>query len=123
MKKSILVLAMILLATGPAFAAAFAPAPAKAANGAVINANGAAGVTGFFKFSKNVYVSGFLSDVGTGYTIVTGHVQGSKYYGTGYDATAIFVKDAGGNVGTTLPTPSTSVTEDAFTLADKWTKL
>lgn len=124
--KKIITLTIVLLAfAAPLFAATLTPVSSKATNGAVVDipsdASNAAAVANFFKFSKGVYAGANYNS--SGYTLTTGHTQGTKYYGTGYDATAIYVKDAAGKVAATLPAPTDSNTATAFTDAGKWTKL
>jgi Zn-dependent M28 family amino/carboxypeptidase len=117
MKKIALFAAVLALAATPALA--LTPDSSKAANGAVLDASGAASVTSFMRFSKGVYAGAVTNS--TGYALTTAHTSGTKYYGTGYDSTAIYVKDAAGVVGTTLAAPSSSVTSEAFTTG--WSKL
>lgn len=124
MKKiAIMTLFAVLMLAAPLLAATLTPDSTKATNGAVINvpsdAANAASVANFFKFSKGVYCGANYNS--SGYTLTTGHTQGTKYYGTGYDATAIYAKDAGGKVAATLPAPSDSNTTTAF--GSGWTKL
>lgn len=54
----------------------------------------------------------------TGYSINTYHLQGTKFYGTSYDSTALYFDDVG--TGATLEAPSSSVAEEAF---DGWTTM
>jgi hypothetical protein len=124
MKKTIVMtLAFFVLASGAAFAVGEDLDPAtgysKAATGAVIKAEGAATVVGFYKFSKGVYAGAKYDPFS--YALTTAHTSGSKYYGTGFDATAIYVKDAAGVVKDSLAIPDDSVAELAFTTG--WTKL
>jgi len=121
MKKIFLLLAIFLLVSAPVFAAALTPDSTKAAAGATLETiNSAANVTNFMKFSKGVY--GGAQTSSTGYALTTAHTSGSKYYGTGWDATALYVQDAGGVVAATLAAPTSSTADEAFPDAD-WTKL
>ena len=97
----VLTLAVSVFAASTAFCSTLTPVSTKATAGAVIDAAGAASVANFFKFSKGVYAGANYNNVG--YTLTTGHTSGTKYYGTGYDATAIYTKDAAGVVAATLP--------------------
>lgn len=122
MKKLVVLFVAALLLTGTsAFAATLAPNSSKATAGAVLDASGAQGITGFMRFSKGVYGSAALDN--TAFAIATGHTSGTKYYGTGYDSTAIFVQNttnAAGTVATTLPALTAS---DSATAFSGWSKL
>jgi len=48
----------------------------------------------------------------TGYAINTYHTQGTKFYGTAYDSTALYFSDVG--VDATLVAPTSSIAVDAF---------
>ena len=121
MKKIIVLAVALTFAASSAFAVELTPVPAKAAAGAVLDVtNSVANVTGFMKFSKGVYAGAQTTILGYGLT--TAHQSGTKYFGTGFDATAIFAQDAGQVVGSTLAAPSSSVTDEAFPSTD-WTKL
>jgi hypothetical protein len=65
------------------------------------------------KASKNV-VFGW-NTTATGYTLATFHTSGGKSYGTGYDATRIYFKDA-----TAVAAPGSSTAGVAFTEAAGW---
>jgi hypothetical protein len=122
MKKNIIfTLTISLLMASTAFCATLAPVSTKAASGAVLDASGSAAATAFVKFSKGVYAGANYNDIG--YTLTTAHTSGTKFYGTGYDATAIYVKDAAGVVGATLAAPTDSNTATAFPTSASWTKL
>ena len=124
MKKIIIMFAVFVLLTGSAFGATLTPDPDKT-GGAVIDVthSSVANVTGFFYFSKGVYAGAETNEYG--YSLTTAHENGSKYYGTGYDATAIYSKSTadGAKVMDTLAAPSSSVAVDSFLSADGWTKL
>jgi hypothetical protein len=121
MKKIlILTLTVLVLASGVSFAETLDPDDTKASVGAVIDATGAATVDNFFKFSKGVYCGAEYDAFS--YALTTAHLNGSKFFGTGFDATAIFVKDAGQVVKDTLEAPSSSVAEVAFA-GEGWSKM
>lgn len=113
MKKIIILAVILTFISGPVFAVELTPDSTKATAGAILNVTGsAADVTGFMKFSKGVYAGAQTTILG--YALTTGHISGSKTFGTGYDATALFTLDAGGTLGTTLAAPTSSVTSEAF---------
>jgi hypothetical protein len=56
----------------------------------------------------------------TGYAINTYHLQGTKFYGTAYDSTALYFNDVGTDA--TLVAPTSSVAGEAFPSAD-WTTM
>ena len=124
MKKITILIAVLVLLSGSAFAATLTPDATKT-DGAIIDVinSTVANVSGFFNFSKGVYAGAETNEYG--YAMTTAHENGSKYFGTGYDATAIFVKstDDGGKVMATLEAPTSSVASESFTEADGWTKL
>ncbi len=121
MKKIIILAITLTFIAGPVFAATLTPDSTKATSGAILNVTGSvANITDFMKFSKGVYAGAQTSILG--YALTTGHIQGSKSFGTGYDATALYTKDAGGTLGATLAAPTSSVSADAFP-SGTWTKL
>ena len=113
MKKVIvLTLAMLLLAS-TGFAANLA---ASAANvGKTLQATAPA-TQDISKLSTGVYAGASYS--GTGYSIATFHTNGTKAYGTAYDATALYWNDLG--AGGTLTAPTSSAADEAFPSSD-WT--
>ena len=56
----------------------------------------------------------------TGYTVVTYHMQGTKFYGTSYDSTALYFLDVG--TAATLTAPDSSDSDEAFP-TDTWTTM
>lgn len=121
MKKLVLLTAALAFLAVPAFAATLTPDASKAPDGPSIKTqNSAADITQFAKFSKGVYVGAETNTVG--YAITTAHTSGTKFYGTASDATAIYVQDAAGVVGSTLAAPTSSTAAEAFPSSD-WTKL
>ena len=53
---------------------------------------------------------------GSGYSMITTHKSGSKYYGSAFDSTSIFVQSPAGDINAafTAAVPSTSVSATAF---------
>ena len=73
------------------------------------------------KTSKGVRLSATYES--TAFAMVTVHVNGSKYYGTAYDSTAIMVSSPAGDINAAFAAPSTSVGATAFTAGDGWSAL
>jgi hypothetical protein len=121
MKKIVVLAAVLTLVSAPVFATELAPDSTKAAAGAVLKTvNSVSNLTNFIKFSKGVYAGAQTS--ATGYALTTAHYNGTKSFGTGYDATAIYSLDnAGAVIEGNLAAPSSSVTSEAF--GSGWTKL
>ena len=122
MKKLIIIAVALTFFASSATAATLAPVYAKATAGAVLDVTGSvANITGFMKFSKGVYAGAQTTILG--YALSTGHMSGTKSFGTGYDATALYSLDNGGAVlGDGLLAPTSSVTSEAFP-AGTWAKL
>lgn len=122
--KKILVLCVLMSMAfaGTAFAADAGTAllAAAADAGKELTANAPVGAT-IGKTSKGVRVG--VQFQSTAYALSTVHVNGSKYYGTAFDSTAIFVNTPVGDIGATFAAPLTSVSDTAFTEAAKWSAL
>ena len=113
MRKIIAFASLLLVTAAPAFAASVVDA---VNGGYVLHATApASSVIG--KLSKGVVIGVQYS--GTGYAINTYHLQGTKFFGTAFDSTALYFKDVG--TAATLTVPSSSVGADAF--ATGWTKM
>ncbi len=65
------------------------------------------------KTSTGVGVGVFCNAAGTGYSLISQHVNGTKMFGTSYDSTSIFSKSVA-TVGTPLPAVPTAVTTADF---------
>ena len=57
------------------------------------------------------------------YAMTTVHINGSKYYGTAFDSTAIFVNTPAGDINASFAAPTTSVSDTSFTSAAGWSSL
>ena len=64
------------------------------------------------KCSKGVRVAVEYDD--TAYAMSTMHKNGSKYYGSAYDGTALFVMSPPGDINESFAAPDTSVSDTAF---------
>ena len=73
------------------------------------------------KTSKGVRVAATYET--TAYALVTMHLNGSKYYGTAYDASKLMVKSPAGDISAAFAAPAFSVADTAFTSTDGWTAL
>jgi hypothetical protein len=114
MKKLILLTAIALMIVTPAFAAKVVKTTAAAAGVSSAGGETMAAVTpaqlDIGRSSKGVLYGWQTST--TGYAIDTYHTQGTKFYGTAYDSTALYFKDMG--VSATFVQPTSSVAADAF---------
>jgi len=114
MKKIIVLTLSFMLVAGSAMAADTTPAATGTTNAGNITLKATSpSATPIAKASKNV-VFGWNTSA-TGYALATFHTSGGKSYGTGYDATRIYFKDA-----TAVAAPSSSIAGEAFT---SWTVL
>jgi hypothetical protein len=111
MKKVIVLTIAVLLLASTGFAADLA---ADVANKGKTLAATAPASQDISKLSTGVYAGASYS--GTGYSIATYHMSGTKAYGTAYDATALYWQELG--AGGTLTAPTSSAAVDAF---DGWT--
>ncbi len=73
------------------------------------------------KCSKGVRVA--VTFNATAYALSTVHKSGSKYYGTAFDGTALFVKSPVGDINATFAAPAESVTDLAFPDGEGWDAL
>jgi hypothetical protein len=106
MKKIIALTSLFLIAAVPVFATSLDYAAGNA--GFVLKATAPATAL-IGKTSKGVVICGAYT--GTGYALATYHTNGTKEYGTAYDATAVYFKDVG--AGATITAPTSSVATDA----------
>ncbi len=113
MKKCIFITIMILLLAGTSFSAELTADADEA--GGTLHATTPADQD-ISKLSTGVYAAASYSALG--YAIATYHIQGTKAYGTSFDATALFWDDVG--AGGSLVTPTSSSVDEAF--AD-WTEM
>ena len=76
------------------------------------------------KCSKGVRVAVTFDDTdGSAYALTTVHKKGSKYYGTAYDGTSLFVKSPAGDINASFAAPATSVSGTAFENDSTWSAL
>jgi len=74
------------------------------------------------KCSKGVRVGVEYDAVNGGaFALTTVHKKGSKYYGTAYDGTSLFVMSPPGDINDSFSAPTTSVSDTAF--AGDWKAL
>jgi ABC-type xylose transport system permease subunit len=109
MKKIIVITGLLLVSAAPVFAASLDYAATNA--GKTLNATAPASAL-IGKTSKGVVLCGAYSS--TGYALASYHTQGTKEFGTAYDATAIYVKDVGTTATITAPTSSKATDAGAF---------
>ena len=85
-------------------------------DGATLSAvSPASGVIG--KCSTGVRIGVTYDDAnGSGYSMITTHKSGSKYYGSAFDSTSIFVQSPAGDINAAFgdAVPDTSVSATAF---------
>jgi hypothetical protein len=114
MKRIIILTCLFVMTAVPVFASALEYGATNAGKTLNAAATGTpvtpAGLIG--KTSKGVVLCGAYS--ATGYALSTYHTQGTKQYGTAYDATAIYVKDVGVAATITAPTSSSALDAAAF---------
>jgi hypothetical protein len=109
MKKLILLTIIALSMSSPAFATATAASGVSDDDAQILRATVPATLD-IGRASKGVLYGWTTS--ATGYALNTYHEQGTKFYGTAYDSTAIYFTDVG--TAATLEAPSSSVTTEAF---------
>lgn len=109
MKKIIALTGLLLISAVPGFATQLDYAAGNA--GYVLKATAPANAL-IGKMSKGVVICASFSS--TGYALATYHTNGTKEFGTAYDATAIYVKDVGAAATITAPTSSTASDAAAF---------
>jgi hypothetical protein len=113
MKKLILLITIALMVATPAFAenvmTSAAPDGVSSAGGETLRGTDPAKLD-IGRSSKGVLYGWQTST--TGYAINTYHEQGTKFYGTAYDSTALYFNDVG--IDATLEAPSSSVAVVAF---------
>jgi hypothetical protein len=120
MKKIMVITAMLLLVASSAFAGTtitMASTLTKAATGKTLYgaSTGAASASTSLigKNSTGVGVGVFCNASGTGYSLITQHLNGTKAYGSSYDSTAIFSVNVN-TVGTALKAVPTAITTADF---------
>lgn len=118
MKKIIAATIFLALVSSPAFAATLLALTGDA--GKVLQATAPVN-TLIGKTSKGVRLAATYET--TAFAMITLHVNGSKYYGTAYDSTAIMVKSPVGDINSSFAVPATSVGATAFTTAANWAAL
>lgn len=118
MKKIIAVTIFLALVSSPAFAATLIAAATDA--GKTLQATAPVNVM-IGKTSKGVRLAATFET--TAFAMETLHINGSKYYGTAYDSTAIMVKTPVGDINASFAVPATSVGATAFTTAGGWSAL
>lgn len=109
MKKIIALTGFLLISAAPGFAASVDYNVSNA--GYVLKATTPANAL-IGKMSKGVVLCSAYSN--QGYALATYHTQGTKEFGTAYDATAIYVKDVGAAATITAPTSSKATDAAAF---------
>ena len=121
MKKIAIITIVLLFAASSAFAGVsitMASTLTKAATGkTVYGATTGTATTSdalIGKTSTGVGVGMLCNTSGTGYSLVTQHMNGSKAYGSSYDSTSLFSKDVA-TKGTALLTVPTAITTADFT--------
>lgn len=107
MKKIIVMTVALLMLAGTSFAAQLAASSADAGKTLAATAPASLDIS---KLSTGVYAGASYS--ATGYSIATYHKNGTKAYGTSYDATALYWNELG--AGGTLTAPTSSAAADAF---------
>jgi hypothetical protein len=124
MKKIMVITALLLFATSSAYAEVsitMASPLTKDTTGKTVS--GATSSTGtsiiIGKTSTGVGIGVLCVTGGTGYSLVTQHVSGTKAFGSSYDSTSIYSKDVT-TVGTPLLTVPTATDTTNFT---SWTSL
>jgi hypothetical protein len=118
MKKIVAVTIFLALLTSPAFGATFKAETTDA--GKTLQATAPVN-TLIGKTSKGVRLAATYEI--TAFAMITMHTNGTKYYGTAYDSTAIMVQSPAGDINASFAAPDTSVGDTAFTTADKWSAL
>ena len=126
MKKIILVTTLLLFSGSLAFAAVSVSIPTtltKATTGGTLYA-AAEGTASdstplIAKNSTGVAVGVFCNLNGTGYSLVTQHMSGTKAYGTSFDSTSMFAEDVT-TIGTALLAVPTAINTSNFT---SWSEL
>ena len=118
MKKIIALSVFMCLISGSAFAATFTAPVADAGKTlrATADVNSVIGKT-----SKGVRLAATYNEFA--YALMTVHVNGSKYYGTAFDATAIWVNSPAGDINATFAIATSSNAETAFDKTKGWSAL
>ena len=115
MKKIILLTMLVsLVITGSAMADTVTAASTN--DGATLSATApASSVIGKCSTGVRIGVT-FDQANGSGYSMITTHKSGSKYYGSAFDSTSIFVQSPAGDINAAFAAavPSTSVSATAF---------
>ena len=127
MKKIIIIAALLMFVTSSAFAAVSISIPStmtKASSGlTVYGATTGTATTSSAKIGKTStgVDIGILcvASTGTGYSLVTQHLAGSKVFGSSYDSTSIYAKDVA-TIGTAEKTVPGAITTADFV---GWTAL
>ena len=127
MKKIIIITALLLFVSSSAFAATTVSIPnpiTKAATGKTLygatTASGASDTSPLIgKTSTGVGVGVFCNAAGTGYSMVTQHLNGTKAYGSSYDSTSMFSNDVA-TVGVPLLAVPTAIDTTNYS---SWTSL
>ena len=115
MKKIILLTVLVsFVIAGSAMATTLTATAAQ--DGSTLSATApASGVIG--KCSTGVRIGVTYDNTnGSGYSMITTHKSGSKYYGSAFDSTSIFVQSPAGDINAAFSAavPSTSVSATAF---------
>ena len=116
MKKIILLTVLVsFVIAGSAMATTLTATAAQ--DGSTLNATlPASGLIG--KCSTGVRIGVTYDNTnGSGYSMITTHKSGSKYYGSAFDSTSIFVQSPAGDINAAFSgaVPTTSVSATAFT--------
>lgn len=127
MKKIIIITALLLFVSSSAFAATTVSIPnpiTKEATGKTLygatTAGGASDTSPLIgKTSTGVGVGVFCNAAGTGYSMVTQHLNGTKAYGSSYDSTSMFSNDVA-TVGVPLLAVPTAIDTTDYS---SWTAL
>ena len=127
MKKTIIITALLLFVSSSAFAATTVSIPnpiTKAATGKTLygatTASGASATSPLIgKTSTGVGIGVFCNAAGTGYSMVTQHLNGTKAYGSSYDSTSMFSNDVA-TVGVPLLAVPTAIDTTDYS---SWTAL
>lgn len=109
MKKIIGLTIVLALLSTSAFAATVITA--STADASIVKATAPATVE-IGKCSKGVRIG--ITYTATAYALMTVHKSGSKYYGTAYDSTAIYVKTPAGDINAAFAVPAYSTTTGTF---------
>jgi hypothetical protein len=124
MKKIIafsLLLSMVFSGSAFAVTAGTALLATTAETGRTLQANAPVGAT-IGKTSKGVRLG--VQFQSTAFAMTTMHTQGSKWYGSAFDSTAIMVKSPAGDINASFAAPTTSIGATAFpTGANNWQAL